>query len=273
LGAGLQPEKSTNFSAGFVYRPGRQMALTFDLYQVEVRNRIAATSTFYGTIDGELYSQVIVDAIIANGNVLDPEVTASGDTGINLFTNGVTTRTRGAELMFSYSTEFDRGSVDWTASANYNKTEVTEVRDTPAEFGTEQALFDKEALADLETTMPRYLVNLGAKLDWERFSLGVHEMFYGESSDFDNEPGVDYFKNTVGAAAITNLELTFKATDSVTLALGGTNVFDVMPDKRNAAHRAIQQVNGDNSAVAQYPSFSPYGINGAYYYGKLTFKF
>ena len=48
------------------------MALTFDLYQVEVRNRIAATSTFYGTIDGVLYSQVIVDAIIANGNVLDP---------------------------------------------------------------------------------------------------------------------------------------------------------------------------------------------------------
>ena len=76
LGAGLQPEESTNFSVGFVFRPGARMALTFDLYQVEVRNRIAATSTFYGTIDGELYSQVIVDAIIANGNVLDPAVTA-----------------------------------------------------------------------------------------------------------------------------------------------------------------------------------------------------
>lgn len=273
LGAGLQPEKSTNFSAGFVFRPGREMALTFDLYQVEVRNRIAATSTFYGTIDGQLYSQVIVDAIIANGNVLDPEVTASGDTGINLFTNGVTTRTRGAELMFTYLTEFDSVSVDWSISANYNKTEVTAVRATPEEFGTEQALFDQEALADLETTMPRYLVNLGAEFDWERLSLGVHEMFYGESSDYDNEAGVGYFKNTVGAAAITNLELSFKATDSVTLALGGTNVFDVMPDKRNAEHRAIQFGNGDNSAVAQYPSFSPFGINGAYYYGKLTFRF
>jgi iron complex outermembrane receptor protein len=249
------------------------MALTFDLYQVEVRNRIAATSTFYGTIDGQLYSQVIVDAIIANGNVLDPEVTASGDTGINLFTNGVTTRTRGAELMFTYLTEFDSVSVDWSISANYNKTEVTAVRATPEEFGTEQALFDQEALADLETTMPRYLVNLGAEFEWERLSLGVHEMLYGESSDYDNEAGVGYFKNTVGAAAITNLELSFKATDSVTLALGGTNVFDVMPDKRNAEHRAIQVSNGDNSAVAQYPAFSPFGINGAYYYGKLTFRF
>jgi iron complex outermembrane receptor protein len=113
LGAGLQPEKSTNYSVGFVLRPEGAMSLTFDVYQVEVRNRIAATSTFYGTIDGELFSQAIVDAIIANGNVLDPEVTASGDTGINLFTNGVTTRTRGAELMFDYASSFSSVNVNW----------------------------------------------------------------------------------------------------------------------------------------------------------------
>jgi iron complex outermembrane receptor protein len=273
LGAGLQPEKSTNFSAGFVFRPGREMALTFDLYQVEVRNRIAATSTFYGTIDGELYSQVIVDAIIANGNVLDPAVVAEGDTGINLFTNGVTTRTRGVELMFNYLSEFDSLSVDWSVAANYNKTEVTKVRATPEEFGTTQALFDAEALADLETTMPRYLVNLGANLEWERFSINVHELFYGKASDFDNEAGVGYFRNEVSAAAITNIEFTFDAKDNLLLSVGATNVFDEMPDKRNAEHRAIQIGNGDNGAVGQYPAFSPFGINGAYYYGKLTFKF
>ena len=273
LGAGLRPEKSTNYSAGFVFRPGREMSLTFDLFQVEVRNRIAATSTFYGTIDGELYSQVIVDAIIANGNVLDPAVTAEGDTGINLFTNGVTTRTRGAELMFNWFTDFDPVSVDWSIAANYNKTEVTGVRATPEEFGTEQALFDAEALADLETTMPRYLVNLGATFEWQRLSVSVHELLYGKSSDFDNEPGVGYFKNEVDAAAITNLELAFAATDSLRLSVGATNLFDKMPDKRNAEHRAIQFANGDNSLVSQYPAFSPFGINGAYYYGKVSFSF
>ena len=35
----------------------------------------------------------------------------------------------------------------------------------------------------------------------------------------------------------------------------------------------LRKLYGDNSAVAQYPSFSPFGINGAYYYGKVTFKF
>lgn len=274
LGAGLAPEKSTNLSAGFVFRPGREMALTFDLYQVEVRNRIAATSTFYGTIDGELYSQVIVDAIIANGNVLDPAVTAEGDTGINLFTNGVTTRTRGVEMMFNYLTEFSSVHVDWSVAANYNKTEVTRVRATPAEFGTDQALFNEEALADIETTMPRYLVNLGATFEWDRLTLGVNELFYGKSSDYDIEGGIDEpFLNEVSAAAITNLELSFKATDSLRLSLGATNVFDKMPDKRNAEHRQLQMDNNDNSAVGQYPSFSPFGINGAYYYGKISFSF
>jgi iron complex outermembrane receptor protein len=37
--------------------------------------------------------------------------------------------------------------------------------------------------------------------------------------------------------------------------------------------RGIQFNNGDNSAVAGYPSFSPFGINGAYYYGKLVYSF
>jgi iron complex outermembrane receptor protein len=46
-----------------------------------------------------------------------------------------------------------------------------------------------------------------------------------------------------------------------------------MPNKRNAAHRAIQFDNNDNSVVSAYPAFSPFGINGAYYYGKVTFRF
>ncbi len=41
---------------------------------------------------------------------------AEGDTGINLFTNGVTTRTRGIDLSFSYGMELGSANVDWTAA-------------------------------------------------------------------------------------------------------------------------------------------------------------
>ncbi len=278
LGAGLQPEEATNFSLGLVFHPEGALSLTFDLYQVEVRNRIAATSTFYGTIDGQLYSQVIVDAIIANGNVLDPEVTASGDTGINLFTNGVTTRTRGADLMFNYSTDFSWADVDWSIAATYNETEVTKVRATPPEFGTTQPLFDLEALSDLEDTMPNYLVNLGAVFRWERVTFSIHEMVYGPCSDYDNDGGqtngeIMFYKNEIGMTPITNLEASFIAMEGLSFVIGATNVFDEYPDKRNDTYREIQFDSGDNGVVAGYPAFSPFGINGAYYYGKLTYSF
>ena len=212
-----------------MFRPDSDLALTFDLYQVEVRNRIAATSTFYGTIDGELYSQAIVDAIIANGNVLDPAVTESGDTGINLFTNGVTTRTRGVDLSFNYGMELGSANVDWTAAATYNKTEVTGVRATPPEFGTAQPLVRPGGAGDLTDTAPKYLVNLGARFEWSRVSLSVHELVYGESSQCENdggaaiahygeapdgdpnEDGLTFFRTEVGVTPITNIELTFKA--------------------------------------------------------------
>ena len=273
LGAGLQPEKSTNYSIGFVFRPERSLSLSFDLYQVEVRNRIAGTSTFYGTIDGLLVSQPIVDAIIANGNVLDPEVTASGDTGINLFANGVTTETRGAELMFDFTNDLGSARAVWSVSATYNETEVTSVRPTPPEFGTTQPLFDRVALSDLEETAPNYLVNLGAAFEWDRLSINVHELVYGPSAQYETSNGTTFFRTEIGVTPITNIELSFEALEGLSLTVGATNVFDQMPDKRNDEYRAMQFASGDNGAVTQYPSFSPFGINGAYYYGKLVYSF
>jgi len=289
LGAGLQPEKSTNYSLGFVLRGENAMSLSFDVYQVEVRNRIAATSTFYGTIDGQLYSQAIVDAIIANGNVLDPEVTESGDTGINLFTNGVTTETFGAEMMFDFTSSLGSAKAIWSVTATYNETDVTEVRATPPELGT-QPLFDKVALSDLQDTAPKYLVNLGAVFQWDRVSFSIHELIYGESSQFENdggatpnppppgapEPdpsGLRFYQTEIGVTPITNFEVTFEALEGLALTVGASNAFDEYPEKRNDMLRQIQFDGGDNSAVAGYPSFSPFGINGAYYYGKIVYSF
>jgi iron complex outermembrane recepter protein len=294
LGSGLQPEKSTNYSVGFVFRPDKAMSLTVDAYQVEVRNRIAATSTFYGTIGGELFSQAIVDAIIANGNVLDPEVTAEGDTGINLFTNGVTTRTRGLDVAFDYGMELGSANVNWSVAATYNETEVTSVRATPTELG-DQALFDKVALSDLTDTAPKFLLNLGARFAWDRLSFSVHELVYGKTSEFENDggevasfygtnvpagtpdpdpiTGLRYMKTEIPVTPITNLELSFEAMESLSLNIGATNVFDKFPNRRNSTLRAAQFGSNDNSAVSGLPSFSPFGINGAYYYGKLVYKF
>ena len=77
----------------------------------------------------------------------------------------------------------------------------------------------------------------------------------------------------VGVTPITDLEVAYQVTSSLKLSLGANNLFNTYPDKKNSALLAEYRSHNDNTAVAIYPGFSPFGINGGYYYGKLSFNF
>jgi iron complex outermembrane receptor protein len=57
------------------------------------------------------------------------------------------------------------------------------------------------------------------------------------------------------------------------LSVGANNLFNQYPDHVNANLLSEQRSNLDNGAVTVYPTFSPFGINGGYYYARLGFKF
>src|SRR5579862_3277275 len=90
-GNGLQPEKSTNYSVGFVFRPLPRMTMTLDLYRIDLNNRIKGTQGFLSQINGHTPSGIstatqtaINDAILLNGNQIDPSVLAHGTLGATL---------------------------------------------------------------------------------------------------------------------------------------------------------------------------------------------
>ena len=266
----LKAEKSTNFSIGFVVRPTEGMTMTLDAYQIEVDDRVVGSGSLYGLLDGEVVSPAVTAAIAANGNVLDPDVDT---TGITVFSNGLDTRTRGAELVVAFDSDFDRfGTVDWSVAANYNHTEVTRIKEAPAQLAP-QLLFDKTAIADLETAFPEYRVVLGATWNLDKFSATLRETVFGEASSVESRDGITYYRNTIGVTPITDLELSYQFTDAVKFSLGANNLFNEYPDQKNPALLADYRAHLDNSAVAIYPSFSSFGINGGYYYGKLGFSF
>lgn len=68
------------------------------------------------------------------------------------------------------------------------------------------------------------------------------------------------YKTEVKPAAITDLEVSCRFTKAWMLPAGANLL-------------AEQRSNLDNGAVTVYPSFSPFGINGGYYYARLGFKF
>ncbi|MGY2735188.1 TonB-dependent receptor plug domain-containing protein [Sphingomonas sp. UYP23] len=265
----LKPEKSTNLSAGAVFRTGK-LTVTLDAYQVTIKDRILGTGSIFGS-GGATNFAVVRQAIVANGNVLDPTVT---QTGINIFTNGADTRTRGLELTASIPSDFgSAGRVNWSLSGNYNETKATKILAAPASLGT-TALFDKGALSFLETASPKFKAIASGFYTLGRFSATARGTLYGKTSAYYSPDGGTFYKQTVGTAVIADLELSYKLLTGIELTFGANNLFNKRPPTVSLVPGTTNTtlVNGGNVIDAPL-SFSPYGINGGYYYGKIGFKF
>jgi iron complex outermembrane receptor protein len=263
----LKPEKSTNYSLGFVSHPLPRLSATLDVYQITVTDRIVGSGALFGS-GGANNSPAVTAAILANGNILDPTVT---QTGVNVFTNGLDTRTRGADLTLIYPNSYNWGRLDLSLAANYNKTEVTRVRPPPPQLAP-QALFDATAISDLETAAPRSRAIVGALWSLNGLSVNLHETVYGKSSELESPNGGTYYRTEIGAMLITDLELGYQK-GSMSVALGAHNLFNRYPSGLNPDLLAIYRATLNTTAVRYYPDFSPVGIDGGYYYARLTYNF
>lgn len=272
----LRPERSFGFSFGTVLRPIRKLAITIDAYQTSITDRILGTGTFFNT-GGATNYPLVTNAIVANGNILDPTVT---QTGISVFTNGGNTRTRGIDATATYNLSFvDLGDLTLSVSGNYNKTTLTKINAAPASLPG-AALFDATSQSLLTTGSPRVKVVTQGFYSYNAITLLVRENFYGSTSALYSPqttayPG--YYRNTVGFAAITDIEVGVKLTHQVTFSVGANNLTDKKPPTYlllTSAATANQPVVSNGGNVYDAPlGISPYGINGGYYYGRLAFKF
>lgn len=267
---GLKPEKSTNYSLGFVAHPVPAMTLTVDAYQIEITDRIIATGSVYGKRNNVEVNPAVTAAILANGNELDSTVK---DTGVNLFLNGADTTTKGAEFVMTYPSDFGSwGKVDWSFSGAYTETTVDRLLDASSVLPA-SILFDANAVAILETQNPKYRLIGGAYWTKGRWAVSLKETLNGESSSMDLGDDDVWYKSTIESALITDLDIAFKVGAGVKLSIGANNLFNSYPDKQNKDLLQSYFNAGDNSAVAQYPSYSPFGINGGYYYAKVSYAF
>lgn len=307
LGNGLQPEKSVDFSTGLVWRPTEHMNTTLDVYQISITNRIVGSGDLAGQINGvPTAAYAGVGAAIASyahgSDVIDPAILGTcppgpspriicGSYGINVFANGIDTRTRGADLVFNFPYDYRFGEIDWSINAAYNSTVITKYAATPALLAG-ATLYDAEAYSALQTTNPKYVINLGGLFTLDRLSVNLVEKVYGPSSEYqtddgDNGPGTpytvcsygrcngnfSYYQDKIGVTLTTNLDGGYRFTKALKLSIGAQNLFNKFPNKLNSNVLARENTAVDNSAVEQYPAFSPFGINGGFYYVKAAYEF
>ncbi|MCU1716850.1 TonB-dependent receptor plug domain-containing protein [Pseudomonas sp. 5P_3.1_Bac2] len=251
LGAeALKPEKSLNYSVGFTYEPLANLRLTTDAYLIKITDRIVEASVLSGP--------AVSDILAANG--------LQSDIAAQFYTNAIDTRTHGVDVVLDYLQNYGKfGSVKWSAGLNWNKTKVTDVKDTPAALaalGSSYTLFDYEAQSDLSKGSPTSKFVLSGNWQVGDFTVNLRGTRYGEY--FQASAGGRAYDRTWSPTWITDLDIDYAITSQLKVAIGANNLFDKYPDK-------IGPITGQG--VNGYGLYSPYGLTGGYYYSRLSLDF
>ena len=242
-GLPLQPEKATNYSAGFVFRHG-PFNLTVDGYEIDLRNGLTLSQNIQKGFSSA------VDAILNANNV----------SAARFFINGVKMRTRGVDLVANYRVPTQSvGLFNLTLAANLNRVKVLSVPTTTSVLNPAPPLVIRSTILTLEQGTPRKKVT--GTLDWTDgpFGATLHGAYYGDV----NEPGTTAAADIhTGSKLITDVEGRYTFAQRFHLALGVANLFDVYPNRTPAT---VQSSTG----VVDFPFFSPWGFNGRQLYARL----
>ena len=277
---GLKPEKSVDFSVGIVTHLVPRLTMTLDGYALKITDRILQSGTFYGynTTPRNDISPSVLAALTASGVPIDPNIfkVTSASVGVQSFVNGGDTQTYGADFVATYPVDYGSwGHVDYSLSANYNDTKITKIAKPPSNVSPNAVILDQGAVSSLEDSTPKFRATFGAYWSHGKFSANLRESFYGAAYIYaqNAQTGV-YTKEQNNQTGITDLEATYEVIHNVKFSLGANNLFNTYPTKTPFTLRQAQlMTNSSSFASSVYPTFSAYGYNGGFYYGRVTFTF
>ncbi len=261
----LKEEESRNIGLGLAARFGTSWELTVDLYRIDIDDRI----TISNQLSGDAYPGPLATAL-----------DNAGAGAAQFFLNGADTRTRGIDLVSSYTgIQFGAGHLDLTLAANFTDTEVTRVY-VPASgaISTISAddVFSEQDISIIEEWQPKDRVIVSGKYYFGNFSANLAFNRYGEYSTLD-----DLGRQTYGAEWLTDVRVNYHMNSSVSFFLSGNNVFDITPDRvTNTGSRGglFESTAGaeDMASRSVFPysrRSAPFGFNGAFISAGATYEF
>lgn len=245
-GEQLTPEESESITFGVVADFDNGLFITADYYNIELTDRISTASGI------ELTDEDIA-ALLAQG-VND----ASSFQEISFFTNDFDTTTEGVDVVANYSMEMMGGETKFSLAYNWTSTEVDRASDNISDF----------RIRMLEDNLPAVRYSATANHtngDW-RFLARMN--YYG--SIFEDHLDSALPIDKVGSEITFDFEVAYNFTEEFTVTVGAKNAFDEYPDENNTDAGGITYAQIAGSA---YPTTSPIGINGGFYYLRGVYTF
>jgi iron complex outermembrane recepter protein len=279
LGAqALKPEDSKNYSLGMVWDVTGDINVTVDYFNIEIKDRIAAT----GTIDISSRSAIAgvgcPDALAAGRNLAlclqEAGVPGAADlSSVSFYTNDFSTTTQGVDLVATWNLDFgDMGNGTLNAAWNWTETEVDNA-------GQE---VNRNRVVGLENQNPqnrgvftynhflndfRFLARLRTYDDWidsgwsgDTTARGANGLGYTINCGFNTD-------NCYSGENVVDLEAAYTWNSNYTFVVGANNAFD--------QDAALDQTNLDGTigSGSLYAGSTPWGTEGAFYYARVRVDF
>ena len=246
----LTEEKSTNFSIGFTTKLFNKLELTVDAYSIDIKDRIFETSEF--------------DA--GDAPVLEPII---GEGLASFRINGGDVSTKGIEIVANYNERIGEGMLGLMASGvlrenKFKNSSIPDLNTVLTDAEVEEKYVNRSSIGQFETGTPNTTFIGSATYSIGKWSGMLRETFYGEVTTLDNTLDANglYDDQTFSSEFVTDIGITYKATEHISLTVGGNNIFNNYPDILIAANRGFYL----------YSNYQQ-GSNGSYYFGRLSFSF
>ena len=291
----LKPEISQSYSLGLTGRAANAFTFTIDAYQIAIKDRIVFSSQFVR----EAGTTGTVNTIL---NTVDPNQQINS---VQFFTNAISTRTQGLDVVLTDRIRIGLNRLTLTASANVNQTKVTKIQGSDRIEGDpllRARLFDRTEQSRFESSVPRSKINLNAAYTTGKWDFSARTVRFGEVTfisttdplNTDGTPrivdGIPYptaNDQTFSAKWVTDLTITYRFLKHTSATIGANNLFDIYPDQAylNPRNRETNLTgdpatrysgNLDNTSNGRFlysRAVTQFGFNGRFLFGRLSTTF
>jgi iron complex outermembrane receptor protein len=238
----LKQETSINGSFGFTASPINNLSITIDGYSVNIKDRIVLTGLFDQEDDA-------IGQILKNLNVGSAQ----------FFTNAVNTKTTGLDIITTYSHKVGKGRMGVTFAGNFNKMKLDKITTIPALVGKEDIYYGRREQYFLLASAPPHKLSFSADYKINKFSTNLRFTHFAAVEIVNFADEIQQFKSKT----TSDISFSYQANKNISVTLGGSNIFDVYPNYHDAA----------NTETAGMWEAVQMGMGGAFFFGKIGFKF
>ncbi|OCB78732.1 TonB-dependent receptor [Flavobacterium crassostreae] len=242
--AKLDAEKSKNFTIGVGGKITRNFNYTIDYYHIAVKDRIVLGSEITGTKldgDGNNIGTTPLDDVLRANNLSD----------VSFFANAIDTKTSGIDVVLNYNNLLvGKGDFDFSLSGNYTIQNERDgaVKNPSLVESAGQSIVNPTQEALFFTSRPQTKWILGANYEIGKMGFSLNNTYFGKTT-FKQQGLNNNLRTEFIPKIVTDLGVTYSATEKLTLSLNVNNLLNVLPEWKFKAENAAGQAIMNNTTV------------------------